>query len=219
MKPPIYLIESESRQVLAETFMRFQEHYESPVFGGKVFSAGEFADWYASEYGDFTYHKDWSGFNIPSKVLKPFIQGDFDPLTAREQKLVELARKVKGEFYIIGATREDEDLNDTIKHEFVHGAFATNPEYRQDVIRCIKAHRPEVVRRVLAGMGYGDNVLDDEINAYLLTEPETLEEDVCHNEGFRLSQILDNVFKKYFGFSMAAARTEAVVARTEKLLI
>ena len=154
MKLPIYLIESKTRQDLAETFMRFQEYYESPVFKGRSFSIEEFVAWYASEFGAFTYHQDWAGFNIPSWILEPFKKGDFDPLTEKEKNLINLFRNVQGNFYIIGATQQDEECADTIKHEFVHGAFFTNEGYREDVINCLNAHKPNVVKVALREMGY-----------------------------------------------------------------
>ena len=107
MTAPIYLIESKTRQDLAATFMRVQEYYESPVFGGRTFSVGEFAAWYASEYGAFTYCQDWSGFNIPSWVLEPFRNGGFDPLTDKEKNLLNFFKNIHDSFYIIGATSQD----------------------------------------------------------------------------------------------------------------
>ncbi|MEK7106247.1 MAG: ABC transporter ATP-binding protein, partial [Patescibacteria group bacterium] len=71
-KRSIYLVEAPTQYALASTFLRFQEHYESPKFRGQFFSLEEFMDWYAEEYGNFTYYKDWTGFNIPSYILKSF---------------------------------------------------------------------------------------------------------------------------------------------------
>ncbi|OGN06705.1 MAG: hypothetical protein A2750_03195 [Candidatus Yanofskybacteria bacterium RIFCSPHIGHO2_01_FULL_45_42] len=216
---PIYLIESKTRQDLAATFMRFQEYYESPVFRGRAFSADEFAAWYASELGAFTYCQDWAGFNIPSWVLEPFRNGGFDPLTDRENNLLNFFKNVGGNFYIIGATSQDKECADTIKHEFVHGAFFTNGDYRRDVINCLNAHKPGVVKVALREMGYGENVIEDETNAYLLTEPQTFGNRVSLNEGLKLRNILDKIFAKYFGFSMAVASADCVANRTERILI
>lgn len=219
MNAPIYLIESKSRQDLAATFMRFQEYYESPVFSGRAFSVDEFAAWYASQYGAFTYHKDWSGFNIPSWVLEPFKGGEFDPLTEKENNLLNFFKNIRGDFYVVGATPQDEECADTIKHEFAHGAFFTNADYRRDIIDCLNAHKPNVVRVALKEMGYGDNVLEDETNAYLLTEPQTLRNQLSLNEGCKLRDILDGIFAKYFGFSMVTASADIVANRTERVFI
>lgn len=62
----------------AATFLRFQEHYESPEFRGKIFTLEEYQRWYIAHSprgqttGAFTYEEDWTGFNIPSEILDPF---------------------------------------------------------------------------------------------------------------------------------------------------
>ncbi len=199
--------------------MRFQEYYESPVFRGKAFSVDEFATWYASEHGSFTYHQDWTGFNIPSWVLEPFKKGDFNPLTEKEKNLVSFFRNIPGDYYIIGATQQDKECADTIKHEFVHGAFFADKRYREDVANCIKIHRPSVAKTALKKMGYSDGVLEDEINAYLLTGHQVFEENLCLNEGRRLCDMFDKVFFKYFGFSMMSANADMVASKTERIVI
>jgi hypothetical protein len=202
MKLPIYLIESADRRVLAETFMRFQEHYESPVFGGKIFTFDDFAAWYTSKHGSFSYAQDWSGFNIPSRVLKPFKNGDFGSLTSEEQRLMDIFKYEEGDFYIIGATPQDEWWADTVRHEFVHGAFFINKDYRDAVDKFIQGQNAEAIKKALTLMGYSKDVLNDETNAYLLTEPQTLGYYVSLGDGFRLRDKLDLIFKKFFGFSM-----------------
>jgi hypothetical protein len=83
----IHLLVFDNQYDLASTFLRFQEHYESPEFAGKVFTLDEYKNWYinhsprASKDGVFTYYEDWNGFNIPSKILKPFYGGKFSPLS------------------------------------------------------------------------------------------------------------------------------------------
>jgi len=215
----IYLIESRNRQDLAATFMRFQEYYESPEFKGRVFSVDDFVRWYARKFGSFTYSRDWYGFNIPSWVLETFRSGEFDPLTDKEKNLVNFFGKIRSDFYIIGATQQDEEYADTIKHEFAHGAFYTNKDYRKDVLRCLNTHKPNVVKIALQEMGYGNNVLEDETNAYLLTEPQTFAGEVSLNEGLKLRDVLDKIFAKYFGFSMVTASADCVANRTERILI
>ncbi|MEB3209634.1 MAG: hypothetical protein VKK63_12075, partial [Synechococcus sp.] len=74
-------ISADSQEELGNTFIRFQEHYESPKFKEQIFTVGQVRSWYSSTYGANTYEKDWSGYNFPSTVLKPFRDGLFDPLT------------------------------------------------------------------------------------------------------------------------------------------
>jgi hypothetical protein len=54
----IVLLKARSQQELGRTFLRFQEHYESPEWKGKVFTIGQIRAWYAETYGADTYERD-----------------------------------------------------------------------------------------------------------------------------------------------------------------
>src|ERR1700730_3525707 len=84
----IYLLRFKTQYQLTATFLRVQEHYESPRFHGRIFSLEQYMDWYASRYGNFTYYQDWAGFNVPSTALQPFYEGKFDPLSEKEMQLL-----------------------------------------------------------------------------------------------------------------------------------
>lgn len=215
----IYLIESQGRQDMAWMFMRFQEHYESPQFKGKTFSVEEFAHWYATKYGSFSYTKDWYGFNIPATVLASFRKGNFDPLTVQEQKLLEICRDAGDNSYIIGVTPNAEYFKETVKHEFVHGAFHVNHFYRNEVKACLLDYRVKEVAVGLKKMGYHKDVFADETNAYVLVEPETIQEHISIDNTKRLREDLNKVFQKHFGFSILKAEIPALMARTEHVLI
>lgn len=53
-----------TQEQLASTFLRFQEHYESPEFRGKIFTLDEYKEWYMTnspnsiKKGIFTYYED-----------------------------------------------------------------------------------------------------------------------------------------------------------------
>ena len=57
----IILVSADSQEELNRTFLRFQEHYESPEWKGKIFTDGQFRAWYSEKYGANTYERDWSG--------------------------------------------------------------------------------------------------------------------------------------------------------------
>mgnify|MGYP001558850792 FL=1 len=217
--PPIYLIESSNRRDLAETFMRFQEYYESPEFKGRVFSVEEFAHWYASKYGAWTYSRDWYGFNIPSKVLEPFRRGQFDPLTLKEKKLLDVCKNATGDFYVIGVTPSAEYFDETVKHEFVHGAFHVNENYRKDVARCLADHRIKTIKNGLSKMGYHSDVYNDEANAYVLVEPETISEIATKRDTQKLRVRLNSIFKKHFGFSVLETKVPNLMRRVEHVQV
>lgn len=218
-KSHIYLIESSNRHVLANMFMRFQEYYESPQFKGKTFSIDEFAAWYASHYGAFTYSQDWYGFNIPATVLEPFKNGQFDPLTYHEKRLIEFCSGANNKSYVIGATPSAEYFDETIRHEFVHGAFFTNKEYRDEVIKCLAEHKIEKIKSALADMGYHEDVAFDEANAYLLVEPETIKEYITIRDSKGLRDRLEVIFKKHFGFSVVSSSLQSVTSRVRYINI
>src|SRR6185503_8648159 len=105
----VFLVRFDTQYGLASTFLRIQEHYESSRFRNRVFSLEQFMDWYADQFGAFTYYEDWSGFNVPSTALEPFYAGEFDPLLRKEQELLRLFEKERRPFYVIGLS-DDDDL-------------------------------------------------------------------------------------------------------------
>jgi len=213
----IYLVESNNRQDLAETFMRFQEYYESPVFAGRRFSIEEFKAWYSKEHGSFSYAQDWSGFNIPSWVFQPFNKGYFDPLTDQEKRLVNYFKHKRDSCYVIGVNSKDDFFVETVKHEFTHGAFFVNEDYRNELTELLKSKNLKTVKKALREMGYGSNVINDETNAYMLTEPQTMEKNISLSEGRKVRDELDKLFIKYFKFSMVESSVSMVMRKIKQL--
>lgn len=199
--------------------MRFQEYYESPVFAGRPFTREEFASWYALKHGSFSYSQDWSGFNIPSWVFQPFDKGNFNPLTDHEKRLVNYFKHKRGDCYVIGVNSKDDFFADTVKHEFTHGAFFMNEDYRGDVTELLKSKNLKTVKKALREMGYGPNVVDDEANAYMLTEPQTMGKEISLAEGYRVRDALDDVFIKYFKFSMVKSSVATVMRKISQFSI
>jgi hypothetical protein len=126
---------ADSQEELGLTFMRFQEHYEStnPEFRGKIFTQGQLKRWYSETYGSNSYHNHWVGFNFPSKVLIPFKEGLFDPLTSEEQSLVDLFKYRNDNFYIIGAQNSA-----TLRHELAHALYASSTKYCEEINKFLK---------------------------------------------------------------------------------
>lgn len=218
-RPEIYLIESKSRQDLAQMFMRFQEYYESPEFKGKIFSVDEFVHWYTQKYKAFTYTRDWYGFNIPASVLEPFRNGQFDPLTSKETNLLKLCEKADANSYIIGVTPNAEYFKETVKHEFIHGAFHVNHFYRDEVKACLADNSIKEVSLGLKKMGYHKDVFADETNTYVLVEPETIQEFVSISNTKRLREDLGTIFQKHFGFSILDTKVGELLGRVEHITI
>lgn len=198
----IYLVEASTQYALTSTFLRFQEHYESPKFRGKIFSLDDFMDWYAEKYGNFSYYQDWGGFNIPSSVLKPFQEGKFNPLSAKENKFLKLFEKIQEPFYIIGVNKPF-DLP-TLKHEFVHGLFYTDEAYRDQVLSEIKTLNIKTFEKALKNAGYHPAVYKDETNAYATTGVNGLVEEngLSPKKAKPVQEALKRILADHFKFSL-----------------
>jgi len=166
----IHLLMFNNQYDITSTFLRFQEHYESPEFKGKIFTFEEFKEWY-TEDGEFSYYTDWNGFNIPSHILQPFQNGDFNPLSDKEKQLLGLFEGRNSKFYIIGAHRGKDDLGgDVVTHEVAHGLFYTDEQYRGEVLEVLPEFDLEELKvQLLKDDGYHRDVLDDECHAHTLS--------------------------------------------------
>ncbi len=171
VKKGIFLLKFKDQHSLTSTFLRFQEHYESPKFRGKIFSLKEFKSWYkTTKKGKFTYYTDWNGFNIPNYILKPFYQGKFNPLSLKERKLLNLFKDQSTQFYIIGT---HEKCN-SFKHELGHAMFYMDSNYKFEVVKIIKRFKLNKIKKKLISIGYCNPVLNDEINAYSINGPQKI---------------------------------------------
>lgn len=198
--PKVYLLTFDTQKDVTSTFLRFQEHYESPEFAGKVFTLDEYKEWYVKnspngiKTGEFTYYSDWSGFNIPSTILQPFYEGKFHPLSEAEQRILDLFRDKEHPFYIIGVHKESKSFEKLLRHETAHGLFFTNPEYKKEALYIISKYDTTEVRKdLLASGGYGENVLDDEVHAYSISGGKSLGANIPE----ALCVEMNELFEKY----------------------
>lgn len=172
----IYIVSATSQYELAISFLRLQEFYESsfPEICGHYFTTEQYMDRYAEEFGNFTYTSDWNGFNIPGDVVEKFFKVFGDDLTNHEKELRKLlvpalnpVRKVR--FYVIGVHGNDVGVVD---HETAHALFYLSSEFNKSMTELIDNIHPIIKKRIftkLKKMGYGENVLIDEAQAYLST--------------------------------------------------
>lgn len=202
----VYCVICKNKKDLGTTFLRFQEHYESPKFKGKIFTHEEFRKWYiknspkGKKTGKFTYFQDWAGFNIPSYVLKPFYNGMFNPLSIEEKKLLKFFKQKKNTFYIIGVFHNVH--KDIIKHEICHGLFYTNPPYRKEVMKIINSMNTkqwnEITSYFKKHQGYHKDVWKDEAHAYIMNDLDFMKRRGVNVRLFKnLTQPLNHIFSKY----------------------
>ena len=171
--PGIIHVEMPSQLELAQLFVRFQEHYESPEFRGEVFTLGQFRTWYAKQFNGFTYYEDWTGFNVPSEALCPFRTGIFDPLTAEEQKLLTMIPDRLEPYYVIGTFGS----NSALDHEICHGLYFIDDKYRNDVNKVILRNMSKLkdLEKHLLKLGYCEEVIVDECHAYICEDTDYLD--------------------------------------------
>jgi hypothetical protein len=204
----IFLVRFETQYGLASTFLRFQEHFESRRFAGRIFTLEAFMDWYAAEHGRFTYYEDWSGFNVPSAALAPFREGRFDPLLEKERRLLELFRHEPEPFYVIGVTVES--TRDELWHELAHALYFTNSSYRTAVKKAMADHETSALARRLYEAGYSKRVLPDEVHAYVLTGPGSAFRATAGAKLKPLRRALRTVFKAHGGNELLAATLDKI---------
>lgn len=196
--PKIFHVHTSCPDLLAMTFLRFQEHYESPKFRKKVFTLKEFRKWYKRKYGSFSYCDDWTGFNVPGWVFDTFRAGAFDPLSRKERRLLKALYRLRGDCYVIGTSKDDPTA---LQHEITHALFYVDPKYRaavQKVLRKHHLHEDNAIYRWLKRNKYASAVLDDEFNAYLVNDPDYLEDEGINvNKFAKVQKKLEVLFDKY----------------------
>lgn len=184
---------ADSQDELGITFMRFQEHYESPNpdFRGKVFTQGQLRKWYSEHYGGNNYHKHWVGFNFPSTVLEPFKSGLFDPLTKEENDLLDLFRYRQDRFYIIGS--QDDSV---LRHELSHALYFHNPKYKQEIDDYINKNKKKLKKTIeyILTKGYCEEVLYDEIQAYITDNQDA---EIINNTCQSIITGINQIYQKY----------------------
>mgnify|MGYP003565263852 CR=1 FL=1 len=195
----IHLITFESQLEITSTLLRIQEHYESPEFRGKIFALDEYQAWYTKLKGDFTYYTDWNGFNFPSYVLKPFWDGKFDPLSEKEQAIVDLFRGKTEPFYVIGVHKgmSEEKVDSLLTHETAHGLYYTNPDYKSQIDQILSEYDLASIKSELASLGgYHEAVLQDECHAYGIDSSSKLKTPIPEEMRSRLRTVYQEYQKE-----------------------
>lgn len=174
---PVFHFKFNNQHELCYTFLRLQEFYESPVNKHRngIFTVDEYIDWHIKRFGIFNYFDKWSGFNIPGDTVAKFFKLYQFQLSRREKIVLDTLKRYrswpnlhnyKQDYCIIASCEYDKT---TLEHELCHAAFYLDQDYEKEVRREINNNRPQRLINCLYSMGYGDNAIVDEINAYALT--------------------------------------------------
>lgn len=196
---------------VSSTMMRLQEFYESPFqeLKSKYFTLETIMDRYAKHTGNFSYTSDWSGFNVPGDVVEQFYELFGEKMLDKEYDLFDIIGNVTSDwnkFYVIASSKDGgkrSDQSDVMKHEIAHGLWYLNSDYNKEqrkIVRIINQDHVEIGEKLIK-MGYCEQVLDDEIHAYLATSSMTYLAD----DGFEGCDIpwelvlkAQRIFEKYY---------------------
>jgi hypothetical protein len=180
MYPKIFAVVIKDDRLRARVFMRYQEFYESDsdTFRGKGFKWKDFVKFYKEKTKNkiFTYHKDWAGYNIPCNSIESCIAliPDLNFYDLIMFSVVDTIKNIVGDddYYLIGIDQSNGEDPSLIYHEVAHGLWFSSHEYKYQQKNNIEDMNPSVrdqLSKKISGMGYGQNVIDDEIQAYLST--------------------------------------------------
>lgn len=182
--PRVYAVKVTDSYQRGMLFLRYQEYYESPYnrFRGKNFDIFVFMDYYRKARGvkAFLYPRDWSGYNIPSNYLtKCYVNlkggTPYDEemgqiiVKVMEDLKAKFSREKTPKFYLIGVDKIEGGIMD---HEISHAFFYLNSKYRKavtDLVKKMSKKKYEGMRKIILELGYREDVIVDEIQAFMST--------------------------------------------------
>lgn len=172
LTPEIFLITFPNQKELTFTMCRVEEFYEaaSDNLNSKVFTWPEFIDNFLDDAGNIDYFSGWSGFNVPGYVFLDW-ERTFQDKSRLELELVQIVNSVRTgpKFYVIATIEGDGSVEN---HEIAHAMYYVNDEYRASMQLLNEALAKDARELLIKGfveMTYGENVHEDELQAYLST--------------------------------------------------
>lgn len=175
----IYVAVCKTQRELAHTFMRFQEHHESPneEFRKRAFTRKEYAEWARKEQGEFSYYSSYVGFSLPGRAINRFKKSRFEHISTNENLILEVCcdpNLLSG--YLIGIV--EHDPNNALYHELAHALYDFDPPYAQ-AVRCSLEPEQWLVDCIvyLSKQNYDNSTIYDEINAYIINDMNILQKE------------------------------------------
>lgn len=210
----VWAIYSDTQEEIGKAFVRFQEYYENKELKGKTnLTVRDVEEWWAqervSQETTKPYYQYWSGFNIPGSVILRLLTSSkfrvgfsyFPWWYQEEDEFLELLQDLSIEQinagYFIGLSKTSDNVLD---HEVAHALYATNLSYLRDQLDNIHS-LPDGVATKLRGfiidMGYHESVANDELQAYMSTYTDGVEETFGTDEFNQYIPMFEGTFKKY----------------------
>lgn len=171
----VYSLQVKNANLRGLIFCKPQEYYEgySDQFRNQAFELEDYIKWYKEFYGkkSFDYGANWAGFNVPSYVLEECF-AKVKTITYYDKIMLSVMDTIKqtesGKYYLVGVDYK----NGVLYHEFAHAMFYLLDEYKTgmlDLISKIKRKEFKNLTKKLDNMGYPENVMNDELQAYIST--------------------------------------------------
>jgi hypothetical protein len=178
--PKIFALVIKDDKLRARVFLRYQEFYESDsdTFRGKGFKWKDYINFYKEKTKKdyFSYHEDFAGYNVPCDSIESCMAKipDLNVYDLIMFSVVDTIKSMVGtdNYYLIGIDQSNGEDPSLIYHEVAHGLWFSNQSYKSKMLKLINNLKPEIKLNMiekLQGYGYGDNVYNDEIQAYLST--------------------------------------------------
>lgn len=180
--PNIIHMKFQNKFELTSSLLRFSEFVESPFkeIHGKFFTYETYMQVYSEHtpHKQFSYFTDWSGFNIKGDTFKIVSKLFKKDLWEREKQVLEFLTPWstrKSKFYVIATSVTDDKNTSLLKHEVAHAMYYLNKSYfaeQEKNLTLLKKSNKTVYKSIenkLANVGYGKEVIRDEIQAYLST--------------------------------------------------
>jgi hypothetical protein len=166
----IISVKTKNHRDLSGSFMRPQEFYENPILSNQHSVTREQIYQWWKTVSEEDYEDFWGGFNIPGRIFIQWVSQVTD-LNENETKLIECIRdkiELSDISYIVGYSGNLRVL----EHELSHALFFTNIEYRAESMALlleVSKRKRDDFSRILIEHGYSEEVLNDEMVAYLAT--------------------------------------------------
>lgn len=194
--PRVWAVYGEEQEDAARAFIRFQEYYENPELKNKKdISVPDVEKWWkkAQDKGlKDVYYNAWAGFNIPGRVILECLRSPlFRPKASITDIISARWNKQEDEFLALIENLSPEDIQNgyfvamwkdsegVLDHEVAHAFFSTCTPYKAEQVVNIGGLPKDIYDHIatrLKDMGYHGDVVHDEMQAYLSTYVESLDE-------------------------------------------
>jgi len=202
IKPQIFVATFHQSYHMNMTFKRYNEGsgHDDSRWRLQAFTIHDFDEFYAKQGADLnnSYAEDWGGFMLSGKEIANVIKTGIPDLNKWDQVMMTIFSMCAVEypdlnFSLIGASRDVNEVDPTLlRHEIAHALYDIEPAYRQKMDRLFNKIPPDLLDRILQilkSWGYCDEHLVDEVQAYLSTGIDGLDDFDILSEEFDLKTI------------------------------